>query len=575
MALYRQYRPASFETVVGQEAAVEALKANLESNKLGHATLLSGPHGIGKTTLARLVAQSLTCAEAPTYSPCGECDSCKAFTEGAHPDLLEMDAASNRGVDDARAIRERLTIAPMMSGNTVLIIDEAHMLTREAQNALLKTLEEPPQGAYFIFATTAPDKLLPTIRSRCQNYMLKPPSGAELEQALVRVIEAEGIECDQEALLSICAAAAGSYRDGLSLLDQAASGGKTVTKQAVQQASGLPGTEAWGRICAAIGEGDGVRGMEVVQQLISEGFDIRSALSGFERFLRLALYAQAGGIPEALGASQEEIEAATAAAQVMTPPALWGVVRGIEAAYQTAAFGGSAALAVESSIAQAASGAHLVPRQSLSAPEAESGLKAQRPIPQREEKESEDRPPLQTPTETDEHTAGEEVPSEAADHAAEAERGEESIPAAAGQQGEPTEQPFPEEDLPGPAVAAEAFPLLKLALRSSYPAEYIALRTAWGRYDDRRLVVQTEKPMDQQQAAQALAVLKRMVDGSVIIATRKPHADRKAKRQSRVEAAQDPTALLASMGFTPLEGERRSDQEQGSKDNIGADPGEG
>lgn len=551
MALYRQYRPNSFDLVVGQEAAVEALRGSLEKGKLGHASLLSGPHGIGKTTLARLVAQCLTCTQAPTSNPCGQCQSCQAFAAGNHPDLLEMDAASNRGVDDARAIRERLTITPMLSENTVLIIDEAHMLTREAQNALLKTLEEPPPGVFFIFATTAPDKLLSTIRSRCQHYMLRPPTGSDLQSALERVVAAEKIDSDPEALQAICSAAAGSYRDALSLLDQAAAGGGKITAEGVRRASGLPGLEAWERMCLAIARGDAASAMKVIQELSSQGFDLRAALSDLERFLRIVLYTQAGALPDSLGASESEQAAARQVAQEMGADPLWQLIEGVESAYQTAAFGGSAALAVEASVAKAAAW------ESGGRPQPKSEQPAPKPSPEPEtDPEPEPTPDPDPEPETAPDPEPDPEPAPEPEAGTKAER-----PQEAGIASEDNAQPL---ELPGPAVAAAAFPLLKLALRTHYPEQYLALRNAWGRYDDKRMMVQVDKPLDKASTEQALAVLRRMVDGSVRIASRErsPEKSKKGCRgPSKVKPADDRGSLLASMGLTPLEGERRSEQE--------------
>ena len=554
MALYSKYRPDSFDLVIGQDAAVEVLKASLQAGKLSHACLLSGPHGIGKTTLARLIAQCLTCSEAPTSSPCGVCPGCLAFSEGNHPDLLEMDAASNRGVDDAKAIRNRLTVSPMLSDKTVLIIDEAQMLTREAQNALLKTLEEPPEGVYFIFATTAPDKLLPTIRSRCQHYMLRKPSSADLSSSLERVILAENFQCGPEAVQAICSAADGSYRDALSLLEQAASGSDgQITLQAVHDSSGMAGTEVWHKMCQAVAEGQEQIAMAIVEDLAASGMDLRSTLSELERFLRLILYSQAGAMPESLGVSDQEREAASQVAELISSQALWILVDGIESAYQVAAFGGSAALALESSLAQAA-----ITRDRRVVREADQSA------------EPEPKPKLAAePEPAVETTEPDPDPKLAADPEPEQLKSEQNS----------AELPAIEIDteLPGPAVAAAAFPLLKLALRTHYPEQYLVLRTAWGRYDDKRLIVQIETPLSKEASDQALSVLRRMVEGSVRLAARKSKSVQSPagrKGESKVKPSDDREALLASMGLTPLEGERRSEQEKASQGQFGASPGE-
>lgn len=591
MALYRDYRPQVFEDVIGQDEAVTSLQASLESGKLGHAVVFSGPHGVGKTTLARLVAQCLCCEKAPTSSPCGECPSCKAFLSSNHPDLLEMDAASNRGVDDARAIRERLAVAPMLSSATVLIIDEAHMLTREAQNALLKTLEEPPPGVYFLFATTAADKLLNTIRSRCQQYLLRTPTQAQLRESLEKVAKAEGIEYDSEAIDAICEAAAGSYRDGLSLLDQAwsSSQGKLSADQ-VRRSSGIPGPDTWQSICEAVADGDAGRAMASIATLTTQGFDMKSSLGELERFLRLVLYAQSGGIPETLRATPHTSQAAEEVASRLPAHSLWTIISGIESAYQSAAFGGSAALAIENTLSQAAA------QSGSSPPKQQAGGEPPKAA----------EPPAQAPR----GQAGGNNPADRAptDHAADSEIGEQTdsdpdpTPAADPQTGEgaaeapelkeqleqseqaPPEESKPDEsqatsidqtaELPGPAVAAAAFPLLRLALRTHYPEHYLVMRTAWARYDDKRLVLQMESPLNKQQSAETLSVIRRMVDGSVRITSRQREEVKKGRPAgsgSKVKPAADRGSLLASMGLIPLEGERRSEQEGLSQDQFGPD----
>jgi DNA polymerase-3 subunit gamma/tau len=565
MALYRKYRPDSFEKVVGQEKAVEALSGSLKGGKMGHAILLSGPHGIGKTTLARLVAQCLVCEEAPVDQPCGKCKSCQAFNQGNHPDLLEMDAASNRGVDDARSIRDRLNMAPMLGGCTVLIIDEAHMLTREAQNALLKTLEEPPPGVHFIFATTAPDKMLATIRSRCQRYMLAPPSEAELTKAVAYVAQEEGIACDQQAMEAICSAASGSYRDALSLLDQAASSGEPLSAESIKAASGLPGTRAWEGLCLATAEGQGAKAAAVVSSLVSSGFDLRSSLAELERYLRLVIYLQAGELPEGMVGGAEEISSAKKAAAVLSPEALWKLVEGIEFAYQTAAFGGSAALALESRIFQASG-----PVQQPAKPP------TQQQAPQQA---------AEQPQQASEQPQAPQAPQQAAEQPQQASEQPQAPqqPQAAEQPEEKIEdkyQPMPspevqsDQELPGPAVAAAAFPLLRLALRTSHPQQYLTLRTAWAVYEDKRLIIQMAPKSDKEQTKLAIDLLKRMVNGSVRAAVReKVKPPKKVRRQgdSPAQPAEDPSALLASMGMVPLEGELRSDQKQAGQNELGPD----
>jgi DNA polymerase-3 subunit gamma/tau len=589
MALYRDYRPSDFQQVIGQQEVVDALKASLEAGAMNHAILLSGSHGIGKTTLARLIAQSLTCQKAPTSEPCGTCPSCLAFAAGNHPDLLEMDAASNRGVDDARAIRERLTVAPMMGHGTVLIIDEAHMLTREAQNALLKSLEEPPPGVYFIFATTAPDKLLSTIRSRCSQYLLTAPDLAHLRQAVESVIEKAGIECDSEAVEALCLAAAGSYRDALTLLDQAQSGMEgAITAERIRSISGLPGLQVWKDICLAVASGDGDQAMQRIDQLTDSGFELRSALSELEDFLRLVLYAQAGSSLLNLQVGTEQQQAAREVGEALSEEALWQIIEGIEAAYQSSVYGGSVALALESRIVKASGPSRTAPSKPAEPKAQQSPEGALKPVPVQPDPEPASAPetapaPLQEPLKTPEASPPSERPAVAPAKKDPAPSGEEEQEDSMASMLQPEEeQAAPQaaekaapaetlisEPLPGPAVAAVAFPLLRLAMRGAHQDQYLALRSGWARYDEGRLIVQLESKLGSEENKAAEKLLARMVNGSCRIMSRPKPKPQATKRKSEVVPSTDRGALLANMGLVPLEGERRSDQQSTSQDELG------
>lgn len=227
-----QYRPQTFASILGNNEQTNALQTALQENSLPHALLLSGTRGSGKTTLARIVAMALSCLDPQKGQACTECDVCTS----PHPDVVEMDAASNRGVDDIRAIRERVALMPMQARSLVWIIDEAHMLTREAQNALLKTLEEPPPHVYFLLATTEPEKLLPTVRSRCMHVHIAPAQKEDIIKLLQTVCEDQKWDADREGLSLLATAAAGSYRDALSLLS--AHGAGTVSRGSVQSLLG-------------------------------------------------------------------------------------------------------------------------------------------------------------------------------------------------------------------------------------------------------------------------------------------------------------------------------------------------
>lgn len=245
---YRKWRPQSFRDVCGQEHIKKTLENAISERKVAHAYLFTGPRGTGKTTMARLLAKALNCEQidyktkSGSFEPCNECPSCKEISDGQSLDVIEIDAASNRGIEEIRELREKVKFAPVRSPFKVFIIDEVHMLTREAFNALLKTLEEPPKHVIFILATTEPHKILPTIISRCQRYDFRKGNLSEIVGKLSEVSKEEKIKLDQEAVKLIARMADGSFRDALSLLDQIASVTgikKSVSDKDVQVALGL------------------------------------------------------------------------------------------------------------------------------------------------------------------------------------------------------------------------------------------------------------------------------------------------------------------------------------------------
>src|SRR6202171_4276838 len=236
----RKWRPQTFSDLVGQSHVTSTLANAIKNNRVAHAYIFSGARGVGKTTAARILAKALNCAKGPTADACNECDSCREISAGTSLDVIEIDAASNRGIDQIRELREMVRYAPAASRKKVVILDEAHMLTSEASNALLKTLEEPPDRVIFVMATTEPDKLADTIRSRSQHFHFRALSFAEINGALAEIAAKEGLKADPEALGVMARAAEGSLRDALSLLEQArAYCGTNITDTQIRELLGI------------------------------------------------------------------------------------------------------------------------------------------------------------------------------------------------------------------------------------------------------------------------------------------------------------------------------------------------
>jgi len=297
----RKYRPQTFVEVVGQRLVCETLKNAILSNRVAHGYIFSGARGVGKTTMARLVAKALNCVQGPTVKPCGECDSCREITAGNSVDVLEIDAASNRGIDEIRRLRENVRYLPARDRYKVFIIDEVHMLTTEAFNALLKTLEEPPDRALFILATTEAHKLPATIQSRCQHFAFRLLDYSEIMTRLKEICGWEGVEASGGALGAIAQAAEGSLRDALSLLDEViAACGSQVDEEKVRQLLGVVPSRLLIALAEAIHSGDSRRALELVSEVTGEGYDLSAFCGEFTRLVRNLMVARSCGVESAL-----------------------------------------------------------------------------------------------------------------------------------------------------------------------------------------------------------------------------------------------------------------------------------
>ncbi|MBN1899471.1 MAG: DNA polymerase III subunit gamma/tau [Spirochaetes bacterium] len=306
----RKYRPQKFEELVGQEPIAETLSNAIKNDKISHAYLFAGPRGVGKTSTARILSKALNCQKGTSAEPCGKCNNCLEITEGNSLDVIEIDGASNNGVNEIRDLKEKVNFAPVKAKYKIYIIDEVHMLTESAFNALLKTLEEPPPHIIFIFATTEPYKIPITVLSRCQRYNFRRITIPEIVNHLKKIAKKETVKFQGDSLFLIAKNSDGSLRDAQGALDQliAFSEGE-ITEDKVRQLFGLSDTEIFSQFTRSITKNDIPSGLEIINKIYNEGIDLRQFVILLVEFLRNILFVKIGITePSILEESQDKIE---------------------------------------------------------------------------------------------------------------------------------------------------------------------------------------------------------------------------------------------------------------------------
>ena len=351
MALYRKWRPGGFDELVGQEHVSRTLSNAINTGKVGHAYLFAGPRGTGKTSTAKILAKALNCEQGPTPNPCNRCEACLKINSGTSMDVFEIDAASNRGIDEIRDLRETVKFAPADGRYKVYIIDEVHMLTMEAFNALLKTLEEPPAHVVFILATTEAHKVPATIQSRCQRYDFKRITVADIEGRLQLVADNMGLEYDAEALRLIAMKADGGMRDALGLLDQCAAlaEGRLTVEQA-QGFLGLIGRDWIAGLVSAIGQQNAAEVLQKVAELLQGGKELSQMLGELAMYFRSMLVLKAAGKRDDMDYGSGSPEELAKQAAAFTQPRIMESIRRIHGAMAEVKWSPQPRITVESAL---------------------------------------------------------------------------------------------------------------------------------------------------------------------------------------------------------------------------------
>ena len=367
LVLARKYRPQRLDEVVGQAHVTRTLANAIRTDRVAHAFVFSGVRGVGKTSLARILAKSLNCANGPTIEPCGTCESCRSITAGTAMDVIEIDGASNNSVDDIRELRETVPYRPAIGRFKIYVIDEVHMLSVSAFNALLKTLEEPPPHVKFIFATTEPHKIPTTILSRCQRYDFRRIPTSAIVARIRFILDAEGISADEGALAIIGREAEGSMRDALSVLDQVlAAGGDRVSQDAVAELLGVVARRVYYDLSAAVLAEDPRRSLEIVRDVDLQGYDTTTFARGLLEHLRNLLVAGVcGGDRELLDLPEDEIAELATQARSTSGDALHRLFKHFGEAYEEIARSSHPRILLEATVARLAQLGRLVPAAEL------------------------------------------------------------------------------------------------------------------------------------------------------------------------------------------------------------------